>query len=236
MANPTVGDVTKQARAYLNDVAASKYTDQVLLPLLQGALDELEDALQENGAETVDTISSTLAVPLNTLAISYVGTTPVLPSDLVEPTSVQEKSTGAPDSAFVDVAVVIELPVRQQDGMLNEYLWQEQSLKFVGATQARDIRIMYEKGFARLTDPVNTAQIIAYNEALPFLAFKSAAMAAELIAQNHDRASVLHQQAEVALARTLNVRARSQQELPVRHRGWSRATKRGRGRSIYRTR
>lgn len=236
MSQPTVADVTKQARAWLNDTNAAKYTDQVLLPYVQGAVDELEHALQENGAETLGTASAVLTVPANTKAIAYAATTPVLPADLVEPSELWEGTSGQPTSTFNPVDPVMALPIRVQTGSLDEYLWEEEKIKFVGATQARDILINYKKGFARLTDPVTPTQVIAYNQGLAFLAFKTAALAAELIAQNHTRAEVLHQQAEVALGRTLNIRARDQQGMPVRRRGWVRPSRKGGLQSIYRTR
>lgn len=236
MANPLLSQVWKQARAHLNDAGDAKYHDQVLLPYTQDAVLELEDALEENGAETLGEQSATLAVPLNTKEIKYTGTTPTLPSDLIEPRLVFEKATGAADSTYIEVSYTRVLPIRDQSGILGEYTWEEQSLKFVGALVARDIRVLYVKGFPVLTDPADGGQEVPYNNALAYLSFKTSALAAELIAQNHDRAMVLHQSAEIALARTLNIRARAQQKGPVRHRKWTRPGRRRMGRSIYRTR
>lgn len=228
MANPTLTAIWKQARAHLNDVAIAKFTNQVLLPFTQDAVHELEDTLLEHGVNVFKETSAKLDVPANTTAISYT-TTPALPSDLVDVTTVEEKVDGAGDDTYVELAKPLRLPRRVQGGTLDEYVWEEQQIKFVGATLPVDILIRYLKGFPVLTDPADGNQEVPFNEGLPFLAYKTSALAAELIDQNHDRAYVLHQQAEMAMRRILNLQARSNQDQPVRRRGWRRSSRRGAG-------
>jgi hypothetical protein len=224
--NPTVGSVGKAARAFLNDQDGTKYTNQRLLPYTQAAIDELEDELLLISSEIFEETSAVLDIPANTLELKYSGSVPTLPSDLVEPVSLEEKVDGAVSSTFVLMTKKRDLSVTPQVQTLNEWTWQEQSIKFIGATVPVDLRITYMKGFPALIDPCVDTQEIPYNEAAPFLQYKVAALAAEFIMGNHDRAIALHESAIQALNRTLGIRTRSQQDLPVRHREWRRASRR----------
>ena len=226
MGNPTVGSVGKAVRAFLNDQDGSKYTNQRLLPYIQAAIDELEDELLLISSEVFEETSAVLDIPANTTELKYSGTVPTLPSDLVEPIQLEEKVDGADASTFVLMTKVRELSVTPPIQTLDEWVWQEQSIKFIGATLPVDVRITYMKGFPALTDPCVDSQEIPYNEAAPFLQYKVAALAAELIMGNHDRAIALHESAIQALNRTLGIRTRSQQDLPVRRREWRRASRR----------
>lgn len=226
MSNPTVGSIGKAVRAFLNDQDGTKFTNQRLLPYMQAAVDELEDELLLISSEVFGEVSAALDIPANTLELKYSGTVPTLPSDLVEPVMLEEKVDGAAVSTYVPMTKVRELSVTPQIQTLDEWVWQEQSIKFIGATVAVDVRITYMKGFPALSDPVVDTQEIPYNEAAPFLQYKVAALAAELIAGNHDRALVLHDSAIQALNRTLGIRTKSQQDLPVRRREWRRQSRR----------
>src|SRR5258706_14372172 len=143
MGNPTVGSVGKAARAFLNDQDGSKYTNQRLLPYMQAAIDELEDELLLISSEVFEETSAVLDIPANTLELKYSGTVPTLPSDLVEPILLEEKADGALVSTFVPVKKVRDLSVIPQTQTLNEWVYQEQSIKFIGATVPVDLRITY---------------------------------------------------------------------------------------------
>jgi hypothetical protein len=198
-------------------------------------LDELDVVLRENGTPVSGETSATLAVPALTTEIRYTVTVPTLPADLLSPRELYEKVTGAPDSTFVPVGKSMVLPVRVQGLTLSEYVWEEQALKFVGATTARDLRILYNKGFPILTDPADVAQIIPYNNSGLYLSLMTSAYAAAHIDRDFEHAQVLDNKAQKALESEMNIQVRERQGLPVRRRGWTRNSRR-RGRSIYRTR
>lgn len=236
MPNPTTGEVWRRCRGHLNDRSGQKYTNDVLVTFTQDAQDELEDALMEIGSELFGETSADIAVPAGTVAIGYTGGPPVLPSNLVEIRDVYEKASGANAANYSLMGLAQVLTPGVLGPTLDEYLWEDQKVKFLGATVARDIRILYRKGFPAITDPADAAQIIPYNGAASFMAYKISALAAELIMQNHTRALILHQSAEVALDRALNIRTRQTQGAPARRRAWNRNTRRRAGRTIDRTR
>lgn len=236
MPNPTTGDIWKRCRGQLNDRTGGKYTNDALVTFTQDAQDELEDALMEIGSELFGETSADIAVPAGTTAIGYTGGPPILPADLVEVRELYEKASGANAANYSLMGLATVITPGVLGPTLDEYLWEDQKLKFLGATVARDIRILYRKGFPAITDPANPSQIIPFNGAASFMSYKISALAAELIGQNHTRALILHQSAEVALDRALNIRTRQLQGSPNRHRAWNRNTRRRGGRSIERVR
>lgn len=218
MANPTVAQICGKARALLNDVAATRYTNQVLLPFVQQAIDELESDLRLNGIPSNETQSSILSVPALTTVIKYSGTTPVLPNNLLEPIKLEEKSSSEGIFQFRPMVKTMFEPRLKQDTFLRYWWWQEQALKFVGASVARDVQITFQWGFPLLTDPVVPSETVPHNASLLFLGTKTGALAAELIAQNHARASVLQDEASVHLKKLVRTAVKTEQFLAVRRR------------------
>lgn len=203
-------------------MGVATYTNEKLYGHLQEAIDELDDALAENGISVLTETSVNLDLPASTTRIAYTGTTPTLPADLKEVLKVDEKTDGSPDHTFRPVTPCLVLPSRSAESFLGDYAWEESELKFIGASLAVDIRLRYIKGFPDLTIPVDKTQTIPFNRALPFLAGKTAALVAANVMKDFDRAQILHEQAQNHLARALNRNVRTQQATPVRRRGWRR--------------
>lgn len=218
MANPTVAQICAKARYLLNDTAATRYTNQVLIGFVQQAVDELESDLRLNGIPSNDTLSSTLSVPANTLAIKYTGTTPLLPNNMLEPIKLEEKSPSESSFQFRPMVKTMFEPRMKQDNILRYWWWQEQAIKLVGATVTREIQITYQWGFPLLSDPVNAADVVPHNACLLFVGTKTAALAAELIAQNHARAAVLQDEAAVHLKKLVRTAVKTEQFNAVRRR------------------
>lgn len=234
MGFPTVNEILNRTRWHLNDVGAETYTNEKMIGHLAEAQDELEDELADNGIEVLKETFVVLDVPANTPRIAYTGTTPVLPTDLVDVLSVEEKADGAASDNFRPLSSPLMLTDRPVDTILGEYVWEEQELKFVGASLAVDIRIRGMKGFPVLTIPVDKTQTIPFNRALPYLAAKTAALIAANVMKDFDRAQVLHEEAQAHLNRALNRNVKAQQGSPARRIGWRR--RRGRSSTISRTR
>ena len=232
---PTIDQILDQARWKLNDVGKATYPNEKLIGHLRSSLKELEDALAENGIQVLEETSTNLVVPANTTRIAYLGTVPVLPSDLMDVLSLEEKITGQGNDRFVPVQKYLALPVKLPDSFLGCYAWHEQELKFVGATQPVEIRLRFIKSFPDLNYPVSDTQTIPFNGALPFLAAKTAALVCALVEKDFDRAQIMHDEAQNNLGRLLNRNVRTQQDTPVRRRGWTRHRHRY-SRSIDRTR
>src|ERR1700756_2713223 len=116
MASPdlTSGTVMDSAAALLNDVAKSTYTYTVQLPYLNMALQELQEVFELNEVPMVDTVTSNpLTLPANTSFISFTST-PALPTNLIEPQIVWERTAGI--NPYTQVTRLEYLP-RNEEGI-----------------------------------------------------------------------------------------------------------------------
>jgi hypothetical protein len=239
MANPTLIQILNRTRVHLNDVGRKKFTNEVLLPHLWTAIEELDQVLAENDIDVTEEVSVNLDVPANTKRIAFTGTTPTLPVDLISVFMVEEKPDGASDSQFREMKHPPRLSVREPLPTLEEWVWKEQELKFVGASQAVDIRLTYVKGMplpaatGTVTTALETTEI-PFARGLPFLSYKTAALASLIIDKNVTRAEVLHESAEVAFHRAINEAVKNQQDNPIRRRAYSRRAGRGRRLTVVR--
>lgn len=223
MPNPTFDSICRRARGHLNDSDGERYTNAKLHTYVEDAIDELVDELLVNGVPALDDTSATITVPASTTLISYI-TTPALPADLEEPIALNEKAVGAPDSTYVPMTKVMFLPPVQPVSNLGSWLWEEQTLKLIGATSNRDVLIYYQKGVPLITGEAE--QEIPLLRSLPFISYKAAALAAALVDNNENRALVLHEEAQVHLASLVAWHVRSMQGTPVRRRSWRRPSRR----------
>jgi len=102
--------------------------------------------------------------------------TPQLPTDLILPLRLWERQTGTtgylgrpmqqPNDGLLDIA---------QQTYLIDWQWSEDGLRFRGATQSQDVKILYEKALPKLiapTDPVPIRGVLnaaAYWAVKPFI-------------------------------------------------------------------
>jgi hypothetical protein len=86
-------EVMDRSRAILNDVAIDLYTNQVLLPYLKIANDDLSDELVDNGSTVSKEVSQTIPLAAG-------GTQPALPNDMIVPIEIYEKDSGQDDSYY----------------------------------------------------------------------------------------------------------------------------------------
>lgn len=219
--NPTYDAVCNRARALLNDTAGQKFTNTKLLEYAQEAVDELVDVLLLNGCDMLGTASAAITVTAGTTSLDY---TSGLPADVENPYLLEEKAVGAADSTYVPMHKPFMLPRRDPDSVLGVWIWEEQKLKFIGATQDRAVRISYQKGVPVLTGA--GAQEIPINRSRVFLGAKTGALAALLVDQNETRALAIHEEAQMAMTRLVAWYVKQLQLTPVRRRAWRRPSRR----------
>lgn len=176
-------DVMNSARDLANDAynagAGEILTDDAPFTVgyINTSLDELQDRLENNASVTLtkDNFIVSGLNPVTTLDpsiqtnLSFTGYTGyngstintglVLPSDMMAPEVVTERQTGA-GLPFVPMHQCMEgLPSRQQYEWLRDWVWQNDTLAFVGAIVPIDIRIRY-----RSRQP-----IVVANSIMPFI-------------------------------------------------------------------
>lgn len=206
---PTLSsDVFLRARAVLNDVAIDLYTDDVLLPYLKIANDDLSDELVDNGATVQKEVSAD--IPLGS-GISQ----PALPGNMIVPIEVYEKDQGQDDSYYRYMHQKEFLPNSIPGRDLNVWAWREQAINTLGATQGKVLRIRYHR---LVTDIVGPNSPIELTHALNYLAYHTAALASEHIGQNRTKAIDLESQAIIKLNKLLKKEVKQSHGRPIRRR------------------
>ncbi len=202
--------VMDRARAALNDRSAQLFTNDVLLPFLNNAWEDLQSEMQVNGLPTVYETTSALTIPAGAIIISG-SSTPALPSDIIEPRNLYERAPS--ETRWIPMQEYNSLLPTTQGSTLNLWQWREDELRLVGSTAIREVLIEYVKSLIEIVGP-NT--VIPLNAAKLYLAYKTAAEAASDIGQNGTRASSLSARAEVEKAKFIAIRVKGQQGVSTR--------------------
>ena len=189
----TATGVLGLVRALLDDAAVSTgdvFTDAVLIPFVNSAYHQLQFAMANAGVETflrdnvvltvppVISVDPSLQVVLNDTQnqMTTVSPTPQIPTDLLVPTRIWERTTGSSEP-FVPLAQCKDgLPSESQQLRLRYWEWRTDGIIFLGATQSNDIRVRYE---SVLPDVAQGSDMIQLRGAQDALAYYAASLAAQ---------------------------------------------------------
>jgi len=178
--DPTVSDVMASVRGYLNDVDAVVWTDAHLLPLIQEAHRELQLELSLNDIAVVRVqitnapTTSGLMFPAYATSLTAAG---LMPNDLVEPIEVNERDWGdtTPED-YLEMQRLPWLPNYSQCNFLYFWAWEQEDIKFLGATVARDLQIRYRSS---LSTPLNNNSTMGFLRAQLYVGPRAAALACQ---------------------------------------------------------
>ncbi len=223
MAYPTItsAEVMSKAAALMNDAAKSIYPYTIQLPYLNMALQSLQEEFELNNIPVTDTVtSSPMVVPANAKAISFTSVGGlVLPSDLVEPKILWERTTGI--DPYIPMTKLNNLPRYMegvQIGQLVYFTWQSQEIRFLPANQSNDVKMDYVRNlFSQFADVTGADSISVINSA-SYLEYETAALLAQFCAENPTRAQALHGEAINSLDRALGIGIKGRQSMNIRHR------------------
>lgn len=211
----TAGEVMDLAGALLNDPSVRIFTYTKQLPYLKMAYDELGQLLEENNVEAINALSTALTI---TTAMTDIGgnTGPALPSDLILPETLYERLSGS-SSDYIEMKKVDFLPTTVT--LTNDLIWwawQNQVINFSGALTNRQVKIEY-LGNTLVAVSSQTSPIYLFN-AKNFLAERTAALCADFIGEDTERAQKLNGLAGSSLDRVININVKGEQATPVRRR------------------
>lgn len=210
-------DVLGDASVLLNDPNKIAYPAAVMLPFLNIALQELNLELLENGASTDDATSSILTMNLTaglTPTSITDSSTPALPADFLLPIEIHERLAGSQEQ-FIILRQKESIPERVAQSNLIDWVYEGDVIKFVGATTARDIKILYQRSLSTITD---TALAVSLRGARLFLSSRTAALIAGILGGSEERSSILSDYATNALTKYLNANIKESQNINVRRR------------------
>jgi hypothetical protein len=227
MAYPTVtaANIMDQAAVYNNDAAKSIYTYTVQIPLLNGALQELQERFELNDIPVTATQSTVIPINAGETELAFGGTNP-LPTDLVEPKILWERPRNT--DPYVPMSRVDFLPQQLAGVEINQfiwYVWEDQKIKLLATNQNNDIKMDYVKFlFSTITVSTDTISVINCSS---YLQFRTGALIASLLAENPSRAQELNAFAEQALDTALGIGTKGRQAIMTRHRPFRSGYKRG---------
>lgn len=210
--------VLAKAATLLNDTARTVYTYTATLPYLQIALQELQEHFQLNNIPSTQLTSAVINIPAGTTQIIYNGIgVPTLPTNMVEPAQLWERPENI--DPFIPMIRRDYIP-HQLEGVLvttfGFYVWENQTIKFLAASQDNDIKIDYIKEiFSPLVDENSAIDII---NAATFLEYRTAALCAEFIERNQGNANALNAYAILALDRVTGIGVKGKQTIMTRRR------------------
>jgi hypothetical protein len=176
--------------------------------MLNKAYRELQTKLQKAGQPTAKEVTDVITVTAGTTELADGGQ---LPGDLLYPINLYELI----NSEYVKMIETSWEPFEDQTDRLRYWNWREDSIKLLGATSDRDVKIRYMKGLPSLTGP--TSSILILNS-LTFLAARTGAIAALVIGENPTRAGALDDDAKTAWEDLKMTQVKQRQSRPVRRR------------------
>jgi hypothetical protein len=129
----------KFARAYLNDINGTTWTDPVLMSFLQIAHSELVQRLELNRTGVMKVQSPIIIVPAGatTLGASQ-------PDNIINPISMMEGQVGDDPDNFEDMIKTTFIPFIDQDTELTYWAWIGQTITLLGATIDRAVILRYD--------------------------------------------------------------------------------------------
>lgn len=227
----TAAEVMDSSASLMNDTLRTVYTYTAQMPYLNMALKELEEHFELNNISITSQTSTPITITAGIVAITPfdgegTGVAPHYPQDLVEIQGIYERLAGT-TNPFIPL-VKREFFPHSLDDLRTEslmyWIWEDQIIKFLGATTNREVKIDYIKTlFPRIT---NQAAVIGVMNVESFLFYRTAALCTRFIGENPERAQELNTYAQMALDRVTGIGIKSKQSITTRRKPFMAAYKR----------
>lgn len=206
-----VSDITPLSAAKLNDASQLTYTDNVLLPFVKMAWEELKLELVLTGNLRVMERSSILVLPIGQTDLVDAG---IQPSGMLEPLRLWERLNGSSDN-FLPMRRLQWEPQIQATDSLRYWDYRKQHIITVGATTTRDVQIDYLEA---LIDITSTGDTLDVNHCKMFMIFKTASFAAYDVGSNKTRGDSLDGKAGYYLSKLRRINTKSKQGVRSRRK------------------
>ncbi len=209
----TSGNIMDKAAILLNDKNKIEWTYTVLISYLSLSLDELELEYGNNSMPTLKEVSGVVDV-----AASATPTVLATPADILVPIEVFERADGSTsESDWVKIQDKEWEDNKVPEATLGQYTWREEAINLPGCTTARELRIRYYKKIADATSVLGTDNLTIGNAVL-FLSYRTAALAAEFGGEQKRRAESLNLYADEYLDKAISRDIKSTQGRPRRRK------------------
>lgn len=220
------GSVMDAAAVLLNDYNHTTFTYVAQIPFLNIAIDELAEEMERENKPSTNVVSKVYVIPTTVTDIGG-GTGQPLPLNLIEIQVIEERLNGT-TNPWTPITRKEFLP--SYDTLVTDlvyWAWEDQAIKFLGATSARDVRLKYiGNTLQNVTD--ENSDIFLIN-CKTWLEYRTAALCSAFIGENETRATELNTYAGVALNRFLGIASKGRQQIAIRRRPFMSNYRSGRG-------
>lgn len=204
--------ITEATSVFLNDPNKSRFTDAIMLPYVKRAHRELQLRYHNNGISLLNEVSSTVTVGAGDLTLGV-----NQPSDMVEPRHLEERAAG--ETTYVDMEQRPWEPDEEQTSHLRYWVWREELIQLVGATDARQVRVYYLKSLSAISATNSPLGIL---NGLGYIAARAAALAAKFNGQNSALGQVIDIEAGSFLSELIRRGTRTNQGYGARRHSFRR--------------
>jgi hypothetical protein len=202
----------------LNDTLLTNFTYVAQQPMLQIALDELQEMLELDNVPITNKVTSTpisVAAGVTGIGDTLAGQQP-LPPGLVEIQELWEQ-VGSSTVSYIPMTRVDFIPLTMvQTAQLQVWAWIGEKIQLLGATNTINVKIEFIQSV--FLPIINENTPINMINSKSFLKYRTAGLCAEFIGENPTRAADLNTLAQLAVDRTLGISAKGRQSIAIRRK------------------
>ena len=214
-----VSNIVTSVQALLNDQIGQVFTFAVQKPYINIAIRELREVMEANNVSMTNAVETGILIPAGTTEINPVN----MPADLIEIQQLLERVQGS-GTDYIAMRRMEFLPsIVTQIAYLVFWTYQDQKVKFIGATSDIELKMNYVADRMPLIN--NEVDRIALINCDSFLQYRTAGLCAQFIGENKERADDLNSYAVLALDRFLLVNVKGKQSIFVRRRPFNASLK-----------
>lgn len=211
-----ISQVNQGAATLLGDPARNLWTDAVLTEYAKDAHNEIQNDLILNGMRPFETVSNPVTITAGSTSLSSI-------SDLFLPISMKERAVGTTD--WIPMVEKEFEPAIPPTSTLGYWAFRGNAIKFIGATQDREVLVQYYTLTMGTIVDVNSN--INLNNAIALYSAKVAYLAAAFKGRNEKAATRLENLYDRRLATYIGIEVLNKQG--VSHRRLPYQTKRRMG-------
>lgn len=218
---PTPTEIMATVASLQNDTKRSRYTDSACLPYLNMALVSLQEQFELNDIPVTHETPAVLTVPVGTTRVAFTGTTPTLPSTLIEIKQLWESISGQDLwSPMIKKSYIPHYTEGVQVASFVIWAWENNEIKLPNSLQINDLKLdCIQSIFPKVAiADVETDLGTQFKNCESYLYFKTAAYCAMFIGENETRAEALNGEANTALSASMGISTKGRQSITFRRR------------------
>lgn len=219
-------EVMDLSAAALNDIDKTTYDYDTQIPYLKLASQELQEIFELNSLPVTEQSSAAIPVNAGITELRFnAPSQPRLPDNLIEPQQLWESNrdnnSWIPMTRREFIPHVLE---GVETNQLTFWVWQQNVIKFLSSNQDNDIKIDYIGSL--FPKYIRSDTIIPVQNAVGYLAYKTAELIADMVEHNPDRAQSNGTRALMSLDRISGITIKGKQQIQTRRRPFRAAYKR----------